>query len=158
MKLKREQIRLSRKYESLKRKNKQIGGATRQNIHKQIIKVQRIHQTLTNRRTDYINKCVSTVIKQNPRFITIEDLNIKGMMKNRHLSKAVSQQKFYEFRNKLTTKCLVYGIELRVVNRFYPSSKLCSCCGFKKINLKLSDRVFQCNHCGYEADRDFNAS
>ncbi len=101
--MKREQIRLSRKYESLKRKNKQIGGATRQNIHKQIIKVQRIHQTLTNIRTDYINKCVSTVIKQNPRFITIEDLNIKGMMKNRHLSKAVAQQKFYEFRNKLTT-------------------------------------------------------
>lgn len=103
-KLKREQVRLSRKYECLKKQNKtKKGEATRQNIHKQVVKVQRLHQRLTNIRTDYINKCVAEIVEQKPSSITIEDLNVKGMMKNRHLSKAVAQQKFYEFRVKLTT-------------------------------------------------------
>jgi putative transposase len=87
----------------------------------------------------------------------IEDLNIKGMMKNRHLAKAVAQQKFYEFRVKLGHKCRQKGIELRVVDRFYPSSKLCHKCGNIRSDLKLSDRVYTCA-CGYEADRDYNAS
>ena len=157
-KLKHEQRKLSRKYESLKLRNKkEKGGATRQNIQKQIVKVQKLHQRLTNIRTDYINKTVNEIVKQKPSFITIENLNIKGMMKNRHLSKAVAKQKFYEFRVKLAYKCKLFGIELRVVDRFYPSSKLCSCCGNIKKDLKLSDRVYRCE-CGNVMDRDFQAS
>ena len=99
-KLKREQRKLSRKYESLKIRNKNIkeGRATRQNIQKQVVKVQKLHQRLTNIRTDYINKIVSSIIKQKPSYITIEDLNVKGMMKNKHLSKAIASQKFFEFK------------------------------------------------------------
>lgn len=158
-KLKREQRRLSRKYESLKLRNeKEKEGATRQNIQKQIAKVQKLHQNLTNIRTDYINKIISEIVKQNPSYVTIEDLNVKGMMKNRHLSKAIAQQKFYEFRVKLTNKCKLYGIELKIVDRFYPSSKLCHNCGNIKTDLKLSDRIYECSKCGYKVDRDFNAS
>lgn len=158
-KLKRDQVRLSRKYECLKKQNKnRKGEATRQNIHKQVVKVQRLHQRLANIRTDYINKCISEIVEQKPSSITIEDLNVKGMMKNRHLSKAVAQQKFYEFRTKLTNKCKQQGIELRVVDTWYPSSKLCSCCGNIKEDLKLSDRVYVCNKCGLVIDRDLQAS
>ena len=157
-KLLREQKRLSRKYESLKLRNKKEKGvATRQNIQKQIVKVQILHQRLTNIRTDYINKVVSEIVKTKPSYITIEDLNIKGMMKNKHLSKAVAEQKFYEFRNKLTNKCNGLGIELRIVDRFYPSSKLCHCCSSIKKDLKLKDRIYKCS-CGYVEDRDYNAS
>jgi putative transposase len=155
--LKREQTRLSRKYECLKKQNKK-GGATRQNIRKQVVKVQSLYRRLNNIRTDYINKCVSEIIERKPSYITIEDLNIKGMMKNRNLSKAVSQQKFYEFRVKLTNKCKQNDIELRIVDRWYPSSKLCSCCGNIKKDLKLSDRVYVCNECGIVIDRDLQAS
>lgn len=157
-KLKREQRKLSRKYESLKIRNKKEKGvATRQNIQKQVVKIQKLHQRLVNIRTDYINKTISSIIKQKPSYITIEDLNIKGMMKNKHLSKAVASQKFFEFRTKLTTKCKQNNIELRVVDRFYPSSKTCSNCGEIKKNLKLSDRVYKCS-CGLTIDRDLNAS
>ncbi|MCR4945153.1 MAG: transposase [Clostridium sp.] len=157
-KLLREQRKLSRKYESLKLRNKkEKGKATRQNIQKQIVKVQILHQRLTNIRTDYINKVVSSVVRNKPQYITIEDLNIKGLMKNKHLSKAVAEQKFYEFRNKLTNKCNALGIELRIVDRFYPSSKLCNSCGSIKKDLKLKDRIYKCK-CGYVADRDYNAS
>ena len=157
-KLLREQRKLSRKYESLKLRNKkEKGEATRQNIQKQIVKVQILHQRLTNIRTDYINKVVSSVVRNKPQYIAIEDLNVKGMMKNRHLSKAVAQQKFYEFRTKLTNKCNALGIELRIVDRFYPSSKLCHKCGSIKKDLKLKDRIYKCE-CGYEEDRDYNAS
>ena len=157
-KLLREQKRLSRKYESLKIRNKkEKGEATRQNIQKQIVKVQILHQRLNNIRTDYINKVVSNVVRNKPRYVVIEDLNVKGMMKNNHLSKAVVQQKFYEFRNKLATKCNALGIELRIVDRFYPSSKLCHKCGSIKKDLKLKDRIYKCD-CGYVEDRDYNAS
>lgn len=158
-KLKREQVRLSRKYECLKKSNKtKKGEATRQNIRKQVVKVQRLHQRLTNIRTDYINKCVSEIVKTKPSHITIEDLNVKGMMKNSHLSKAVAQQKFYAFRIKLTSKCKQNDIELRIADRWYPSSKLCSCCGPIKKDLKLSDRVYVCSACGLVIDRDLQAS
>ncbi len=90
-------------------------------------------------------------------WITIEDLNVSGMMKNRHLSKAIAQQKFFEFRTKLSSKCNEYGIELRIADRFYPSSKICHKCGNIKKNLKLSDRIYICE-CGYTGDRDYNAS
>ncbi len=158
-KLKREQRKLSRKYESLKIRNKNIkeGRATGQNIQKQIVKVQKLHQRLTNIRTDYINKIVSSIIKQKPSYITIEDLNVKGMMKNKHLSKAIASQKFFEFKTKLTVKCKENHIELRIVDRFYPSSKTCSNCGKIKKDLKLSDRIYKCD-CGFTIDRDLNAS
>ena len=157
-KLLREQKRLSRKYESLKIRNKkEKGEATRQNIQKQIVKVQILHQRLNNIRTDYINKVVSNVVRNKPSYIAIEDLNVKGMMRNKHLSKAVAQQKFNEFRNKLANKCNAFGIELRIVDRFYPSSKLCHKCGSIKKDLKLKDRIYKCD-CGYVEDRDYNAS
>ena len=91
-------------------------------------------------------------------YITIEDLNVKGMMKNRHLSKAVASQKLSEFRIKLQFKCKENNIELRIVDRFYPSSKKCHDCGHIKTDLKLSDRIYKCDNCGYKSDRDFNAS
>ena len=157
-KLKRNQRCLSRKYEDLKkRNNKMKGEATRQNIQKQVLKVQKLHHRIDNIRTDYINKTIAEIVKTKPSYITIEDLNVKGMMKNRHLSKAVASQKFYEFRTKLEKQCKESGIELRIVDRFYPSSKLCHCCGFIKKDLKLSDRIYKCD-CGYKCDRDFNAS
>lgn len=156
-KLKREQRCLSRKYEDYKKRPKKKGEAARQNIRKQTLKVQKIHQRIDNIRTDYINKTVNGIVKTKPSYITIEDLNVSGMMKNRHLSKTVASQKFYELRTKLKTKCDGYGIELRVVNRFYPSSKMCHCCGCIKKDLKLSDRIYKCR-CGYVEDRDFNAS
>ncbi|MGV8153357.1 MAG: RNA-guided endonuclease InsQ/TnpB family protein [Alkaliphilus sp.] len=159
-KLRREQRELSRKYESLKTRTKNIkkGKATRQNIEKQIVEVQKVHQKLTNIRTDYINKTINEIVKQKPSYITIEDLNVSGMMKNRHLSKAIAKQRFYEFRIKLEQKCKFNGIELRVVDRFYPSSKTCSCCGNIKKDLKLSDRIYTCDECNLSTDRDKNAA
>jgi len=134
------------------------GETTRQNIQKQVVKVQKLHQTLSNIRTDYVNKTVSELIKQKPSFITIEDLAVSNMMKNKHLARAVAQQKFYEFRTKIISTASENGIELRIVNRFYPSSKTCSSCGAYKKDLKLSDRVYKCDNCNTEIDRDLNAS
>ena len=149
----REQRSLSRKYENIKK-----GESTqRENIQKQKLKVQKLHHKIDDIRTDYINKTIAEIVKTKPSYITIEDLNVSGMMKNRHLSKAVASQKFYEFRTKLQAKCKESGIELRVVDRWYPSSKTCHCCGTIKKDLKLSDRIFQCD-CGYIEDRDFNAA
>lgn len=151
-KLRREQRCLSRKYENLKK-----GESTQKNIQKQKLKVQRLHHKIDNIRTDYINKSIAEIVKTKPSYITIEDLNVSGMMKNRHLSKVVGSQKFYEFRTKLKAKCDENGIELRVVARWYPSSKICHCCGAVKKDLKLSDRIYRCD-CGYVEDRDFNAA
>ena len=149
----REQRSLSRKYENLKK-----GESTqRANIQKQKLKVQKLHHKMDNIRTDYINKTIAEIVKTKPSYITIEDLNVKGMMKNRCLSKAVASQKFYEFRKKLKAKCDEKGIELRVADRFYPSSKTCHHCGSIRKNLKLSDRIYRCE-CGYVADRDLNAA
>ena len=154
--LRREQRKLSRKYESLKKRNLK-GDATRQNIRKQTLTVQRIYYRLDCIRTDFINKAIAELAKTKPSYIAIEDLNVSGMMKNRHLSNAVSEQKFYELRQKLTAKCAALGVELRIVDRFYPSSKTCHCCGRVKRGLKLSERVYSCE-CGYTADRDYNAA
>ena len=149
----REQRSLSRKYENLKK-----GESTQKtNIQKQRLKVQKLHHRIDNIRTDYINKTIAEIVKTKPSYITIEDLKVSGMMKNRHLSKAVASQKFYEFRTKLQTKCKENGIELRVVDRWFPSSKICHCCKNIKKDLKLSDRIFKCD-CGYIEDRDFNAA
>lgn len=158
-KLLREQRRLSRKYESLKIRNRMDKEvATRQNIQKQIVKVQRLHQRLSNIRIDYINKVVSELLRQKPSYITIEDLNVRGMMKNRHLAKAISKQNFYSFRSRLEYKCKWNGIELRIANRFYPSSKTCYDCGAINKALQLSDREWVCKECGVVHDRDLNAS
>ena len=151
--LRRAQRCLSRKYEKFKK-----GESTqRANIQKQRLKVQKLHQRLDNIRTDYVNKVIAETVKTKPSYIAIEDLNVSGMMKNRHLSKAIVSQKFYEFRAKLKAKCDDNGIELRIVDRWYPSSKMCHCCGHVSKDLKLSDRIYRCA-CGYVEDRDFNAS
>ena len=152
-KLIREQRSLSRKYENLKK-----GESTqKRNIQKQRLKIQKLHHRIDNIRTDYINKIIAEIVKTKPSHITIEDLNVSGMMKNRHLSKAVASQKFYEFKTKLLAKCKENGIELRIVDRWFPSSKTCHCCKSIKKDLKLSDRIFRCD-CGYIKDRDFNAA
>ena len=145
-KLTREQRSLSRKYENLKK-----GEPT------QRLNIQKLHHRINKIRTDYMNKVIAETVKTKPSYITIEDLNVKGMMKNRHLSKAVALQKFYEFRSKLHRKCKEKGIELRIADRWYPSSKKCHCCGCIKKDLKLSDRIYRCG-CGYIEDRDLNAS
>ena len=151
--LKREQRKLSRKVMSIKK-----GESTQKNFVKQKLKVQKLHQRLNNIRTDYLNKTIHSIVKTKPSFIVIEDLNISGMMKNRHLSKAVAQQKFFEFKTKLISKCKENNIELRVVDRWYPSSKTCHNCGHIKKDLNLSDRIYRCSECGYVEDRDINAS
>lgn len=154
--LKREQRRFSRKLELKKRK----GGTatTSANIDKQKLKVQKLYRRILNIRTDYENKVVHKIVEQKPRFITIEDLNVKGMMKNRHLSKSVAAQRFFSLREKLERKSKIIGIELRIVDRFYPSSKTCNSCGHIKKDLKLSDRIYRCEECGYIEDRDLNAA
>ncbi len=152
-KLKREQRKLSRKYEN----RKKGGAAQNKNIDRQRLKVQKLYKRLSDIRTDHINKAVAGIVKTKPSYVTIEDLNVSGMMKNRHLSKAIASQKLYEFRSKLTTKAHWAGIEVRLVDRWYPSSKLCHACGRHKAGLKLSDRIYICE-CGYKADRDLNAS
>ena len=142
----REQRSLSRKYENLKK-----GESTQKR------NIQKLHHRIDNIRTDYINKINAEIVKTKPSYIMIEDLNVSGMMKNGHLSKAVASQKFYEFKTKLQAKCKENGIELRIVDRWFPSSKTCHCCKHIKKDLKLSDRVFRCE-CGYIEDRDFNAA
>lgn len=152
-KLIREQRGFSRKYENLKK-----GKSTQKsNIQKKKLKVQKLHHRINNIRTDYMNKIISEIVKTKPSYITIEDRNVEGMMKNRHLSKAVASQKFYEFRSKLHMKCMEKGIELRMADRWYPSSKECHSCGCIKKDLKLLDRIYRCG-CGYIEDRDFNAA
>ena len=127
------------------------------NIIKSEKRLLKLNHRLTNIRDNYLHQTTSEIIKRKPSFIVIEDLNVKGMMKNKHLSKAIQQQKFYEFRRQLEYKCKWNNIELRIVDRFYPSSKICHCCGSIKKDLKLKDRVLKCD-CGYIEDRDYNAS
>lgn len=152
-KLKREQKKLSRKTISIKK-----GKSTQKNFVKQKLKIQKLYKRLTNIRTDYLNKTIHSIVKIKPSFIVIENLNVSGMMKNKYLSKAVAQQKFFGFKSKLIYKCKENNIELRIVDRWYPSSKLCHNCGHIKKDLKLSDRIYKCSKCGYIEDRDINAS
>lgn len=155
-KLRRSQRRLSRKYEFKKKRGERTATYSA-NIEKQVVKIQRLYQTLTNIRVDYENKIISAIVKRKPSFIVLEDLNVRGMMKNRHLSRAIAAQRFYHFRNKLRIKAKERGIEVRIVDRFYPSSKRCSSCGRIKADLKLKDRIYRCE-CGLELDRDLNAA
>lgn len=150
--------KIKREQRSLYRKYKNMENGDNKNIKKQIIKIQTLHKRIKNIREDNLNKFIAELVRTKPKFITIEDLSVKDMNKNKHLSKLISAQSFYKFRKNLEYKCKIYGIELRIVDRFYPSSKLCSCCGFRKKDLKLSDRIYICSNCGSEMDRDLNAA
>ncbi len=166
--LRHQQRHLSRKFEHYKKSLKQwkkdvkvnpdLERPSKQNINKQILKVQRLHKALTDIRLNHINQVIADIIKRNPSFVAIEDLNVKGMMKNKHLSKAIASQELGRFRVNLSNKCAEHRIELRIVDRWFPSSKLCSNCGQKKKDLALKDRVFECEHCKLSIDRDYNAS
>lgn len=156
--LKRQQRSLSRKLQA-KKKRKEKGNNRSANIDKNTLRVQVYHRRLRNIRTEYVRFVVNSLVKANnlPSYVSIEDLNVSGMMKNRHLSKAIQQQMFYYFRKYLKERCKKYGVELRVIDRFYPSSKMCHKCGIVKSDLKLSDRTYKCE-CGNIIDRDYQAS
>ncbi len=155
-KLKREQRKMSRSYEYSK--SKKIKLKECKNFNKKKLKVQKIFYKLNCIRNDYNNKMVNEITRTKLKYITIEDLKVSNMMKNKHLSKAIQEQNFYAIRTKLINKCKERNIELRLVNTFYPSSKTCSCCGSVKKDLKLNDRIYKCYNCGIEIDRDYNAS
>ena len=152
--LKRLQRKVSRKY--------LINKCNKHNKTKNIIKLERriklIHRSLKNIRINHIRKFVSELIKKQPQYIAIEDLNVKGMMRNKHLAKDIANCSFYTIKEHLIRKSKERNIIVRLVDRFYPTSKTCSNCGGYKKNLKLSQRVYHCNSCQVKIDRDFNAS
>ena len=152
--LKRLQRQVSRKYDKNKKGKEYV--KTR-NIIKLEGKIQRTHRRLANIRNNHIHQTTTSMVKTKPYRIVIEDLNVKGMMRNRHLSEAIRKQCFYEFRRQLDYKCKIRGIELVIADRFYASSKTCSKCGEIKKDLRLKDRVYRCS-CGLEVDRDYNAA
>ena len=158
--LKRLQRQISRKYDSLKN-NKTFSKGEKliktQNIIKLERKIKLIYRRLKNIRNNHIHQATNKIIKCHPYRIVMEDLNVSGMMKNKHLSKAIAEQCFYEFIRQMEYKCEFNGIKFVQADRFYPSSKTCSCCGSIKKDLKLKDRVYKCN-CGLSIDRDLNAS
>lgn len=164
-KLKREQRKLSRKTEA------NIKGYTEnhkpiynkslsecQNFQKQKVTIKLLNRKLKNIRNNHIHQTTADIVKTKPYRVVMENLNVQGMMKNRHLSKATAEQGFYEFIRQMKYKCEFNGIEFIQADRFYPSSKICSCCGCVKSNLKLSDRVYVCPDCGFTIDRDLNAA
>ena len=155
-KLKREQRKMSRSIEYSK--SKKIKLKELKNFNKKKLKVQKIFYRLNCIRDDYNNKMVNEITRAKLKYITIEDLKVSNMIKNKHLSKAIQEQNFYSIRTKLINKCKERNIELRLVDIFYPSSKTCSCCGSVKKDLKLNDRIYKCCNCGLEMDRDYNAS
>ena len=155
-KLKREQRSMSRSIEYSK--SKKIKLKELKNFNKKKLKVQKIFYRLNCIRDDYNSKIVDEITRTKLKYITIEDLKVSNMIKNKHLSKAIQEQNFYSIRTKLINKCKERNIELRLVDTFYPSSKTCSCCGSVKRNLKLNDRIYKCCNCGLEMDRDYNAS
>lgn len=145
---------ISRKYEQNKQGERFV--KTR-NIERLEAKLKRLHARLANIRKNYLHQCTHSLISLLPRRVVMEDLNVQGMMKNRRLSKVIAEIGFYEFIRQMKYKCEWNGIEFVQVERFFPSSKTCSCCGEIKSDLKLSDRVFKCK-CGFEIDRDLNAA
>lgn len=152
--LKRLQKQISKKYE-LNKKGKEY--VKTKNIIKLENKIQLIHRRLANIRKNHLHQSTTSIVKTKPYRVVIEDLNVKGMMKNKHLSDAIRKQGFYEFKRQLEYKCKFRGIELILADRFYPSSKICSQCGKIKKDLKLKDRIYSCE-CGLTIDRDLNAS
>ena len=154
-KQRRLQRKISRKYE---RNKKGESYQKTRNIIKSEKQLLRVTHRLTDIRTNYIQQSTTEIVKREPSFIVMEDLNVKGMMKNKHLAKAVQEQKLAKFYRIMQYKCEWHGIRFITVDRFYPSSKLCSVCGHKKQDLKLSDRTYICEKCGTVIDRDINAS
>ncbi len=152
--LRRLQRKVSRKYQNNKEGSTFVKTC---NIIKLEKKIKLLQRRLSNIRKNHLHQTTSSIVKTKPRRIDIEDLNVSGMMKNRHLAKAIQKQGFYEFRRQLEYKCKRKGIELSIANRFFPSSKICSNCGTINKGLKLSDRTFNCE-CGFSLDRDLNAS
>lgn len=128
------------------------------NIQKQIHIIQDLYRKLTNIRNNYIHQVTTEIVKTKPSKIVLEDLNIKGLMKNKHTAKSIADSKWYEFRRQILYKAELYDIEVILADRFYPSSKTCSCCGNYKKDLKLKDRTYICNECGLKIDRDINAA
>ena len=155
-KIKREQRKMARSIEYSK--FKKIKLKELKNFNKKKLKVQKIFYKLNCIRDDYNNKIVNEMTRTKLKYITIEDLKVSNMLKNKHLSKVIQEQNFYSIRTKLINKCKERNIELRLVDTFYPSSKTCSCCGSIKKDLKLNDRIYKCYNCGLEIDRDYNAS
>lgn len=157
-KLKRMQKQVSRKYEMNRQGNKYNKTNNIVKLEKEILKLQ---HRIADIRNNYRHTMTHQIVDKKPQRVVIEDLNVKGMMKNKHLSKAIAQQGFNEIKNQLTYKCDDYGIELVVADRWYPSSQTCSKCGYVrtgKERLKLKDRIFTCPKCGHTIDRDLNAS
>lgn len=153
-KKRRLQRSISRKYEKNKKKGKYCKTNNIIKCEKELLKVSK---RLTNIRQNYTHQITSEIVKRKPSFICLEDLNVSGMMKNRHLSKAVQQQNLYEFRRQIEYKSVWNDIEVVAADRWFPSSKLCSRCGTVKKDLKLSDRIYKCD-CGNIVDRDFQAA
>ena len=151
----RKQREISRKY--LMNKNGEKYVKTN-NIVKAELTLLKLNHKLTSIRKNYIHQVTNEIINRKPKFIVLEDLNVKGMMKNKHLAKAVQQQSLAEFARILEYKAKQNNIKIIYADRFYPSSKTCSCCGAIKHDLKLKDRIFKCNSCGLVIDRDYNAS
>ena len=154
-KLKRLQRQVSRKYEENKCGNKFVKTNNIIKLEKQI---KLLYRKLSNIRKNHIHQATNKIIKLYPYKVVMEDLNVSGMMKNKHLSKAIAEQCFYEFIRQMKYKCEFNKIEFIQADRFFPSSKKCSCCGEIKQNLKLKDRVYKCDKCGFKLDRDKNAS
>lgn len=152
LKSKEEQLkRLQRKF------SRQQKGSNSRNKTKE--RMAKVHFNISNHRKDILHKATSCLVKtKSNKTIVIEDLNVSGMLKNHKLAKAISNIGFHEFRRQLEYKCAWYGKELVIADRFYASSKLCSCCGNKKDELTLKDRTYYCNVCGNEIDRDLNAA
>jgi len=158
-KLKKKKRRLQRRVSKKYSKNKkgECYCKTR-NIVKSERKLLKVNHRLTNIRHGYLHSVTSEIVNRKPKFIVLEDLNVQGMMKNKHLSRAVQEQCFHEFYRQIEYKCRWHNIELVTADRYYPSSKMCSCCGNIKKDLKLSDRIYHCSVCGFTIDRDFQAS
>ena len=154
-KLKRLQRQVSRKYEMNKKGSKFVKT---NNIIKLERQIKLVHRRLNNIRNNHIHQATSKIIKLNPYRVVMEDLNVSGMMKNKHLAEKIAEQKFYEFKRQMKYKCQFNKIEFALADRWYPSSKDCSHCGNIKKDLKLSDRTYICNECGLVIDRDKNAS
>ena len=154
-KLKRLQRQVSRKYEMNKKGSKFVKT---NNIIKLERQIKLVHRRLNNIRNNHIHQATSKIIKLNPYRVVMEGLNVSGMMKNKHLAEKIAEQKFYEFKRQMKYKCQFNKIEFFEADRWYPSSKACSCCKNIKKDLKLSDRTYICNECGLVIDRDKNAS
>ena len=157
-KLEKQKRRLQRSISRSYEKNKKGESYCKtKNVIKKEKLLLKLNHRLTNIRQNYLHQVTSEIIKREPSFIVLEELNVSGMMKNKHLSKSVQQQRFYEFRRQIEYKSKWNNISVILADRFFPSSKLCSCCGKIKKDLKLSDRIYKCE-CGNVIDRDYQAS